>query len=310
MPLTYFTLPDLGLTLTLDKAPKVLSERGILPAALVHRAANRRQSVNAATPSAASPLTTCRRQILLERHLPYGTDPRELWRMDAGTAIHDFLAELDTPGYLKNVPLPSVEDAARFPDFVRIRPDDPEKAEMEFYPGVWMRMELDAVRLDSDGRWVEVIDYKSQNYPGDKRQPDGSYKMNDFGIPKGAPAQLNIYRHAADMLGRGLPGAAVWQVYLGLPKNKPPVLACNYLPLIGYQLWSRMRLDTEVKTFLTELTHWDHQMKAAPAESDREAVLAPVPLEGERLFGGQKCSQYCSSMATCFRLAGRKSAAC
>ena len=305
MPLAGFECPSTGDTIDIEAASEYFEDNGIVPAEVIDAIvladikSSTLRSGTHLSPSIADPESTCRREVVIKRFLPYFPLPYQSWLADEGTAIHAYLqqagATIANNKSKFEVRLPTEEHR----NLVDVTRTEDGVLEVSILPKIPMSGQIDRVTQLSNGN-VDITDYKTKGYPWTYKK-DADPVDYSSGEAKKAQIQLNFYRFMYEKLfGVKVENLWIWKIYKG----------------------SRKRNKTFTKIPVPMMTLHDLAIKASPhllslgemllnAESltDKpeklEKYIASLPMDGEKMFNGQKCPLYCDGYKICFGLSGK-----
>lgn len=284
MPIRSLIDPKTLQAVPLEEAPDYFERKGLMPAEVIGMILKDEGRPPAGRPfvypSVADPDVTCRREVLIRQHLPYDLNPIRLWQAKEGTIWHDAFLAQGAPGWEHEVNLPDallVEGRAPGGGNVKVCSDG--KPRLEVWPGVWMRG-----RVDRHQNWDVLADHKTTRYA-----------KQDYGLKKDWTVRLNIYARMVWMLRGVAPKELwVWRTYRGVYEPEKAFRRFP-VPLLGEGDMSRLG------QFALSLQGY---LEKAETTDDVEALVRSMPMDGEKMFNGKKCGEYCAVKDVCFRIQG------
>ncbi|HHN74954.1 MAG TPA: hypothetical protein ENK10_06965 [Acidobacteria bacterium] len=293
MPATGFICPKCGKRLTFDEAPEHLGSTGcqVMMSAAVQALINstgdtRRGPEAGASASGASPTTTCRLQVMLERFKDYDLDPRVLDEAEEGTNIHAIMLKrgVGNPDWIFEEVLPGPEDEGK-PGVVR---HESGFLEYELWPGVFFSCVVDAHTRD----WSQIEDLKTTRSSSRIYPPDVSAKV-----------QVSLAALMAERLrGAHVERLGIWKFFRGAYDREK---RWRYFEV---ERWDEAALRQHSEEFMRSLCEMATgcRLAAAAGESELDAYLRGLPADGKvrqmfvsRKWPTGKCGNWCSVRELC-----------
>lgn len=293
MPATGFICPKCGKHLTFEEAPQHLGADGckVMMAsatqALINSTGDPRRGAEAgASASGASPTTTCRLQIMLERFKDYDLDPRVLDEAEEGTNIHAIMLKrgVGNPDWIFEEVLPGPEDEGK--DGVVRQPSG--FLEYELWPGVFFSCVVDAHTRD----WSRIEDLKTTRASSRIYPPDVAAKV-----------QVNLAALMAKRLrGVEVERLGIWKFFRGAYDRDK---RWRYFEL---EKWSEEQLRQHSEEFMRSICEYavGARMAKEAGEQELNGYLRGVPADGKnrsmfvsRKWPTGKCGNWCSVRELC-----------
>lgn len=272
--------------------------------ALLNSVGDERRGLGAGvSASMSSPTVCCRRQVVMERTLPFELDPRVLMDAEEGTifhkAFHDRaagLAEFDV-----EVVLPNMTHEGR----PGVRWNELGFWQLELWPGVWWSGVADLLSKDRT-----LLDDLKTKRPSATIYPPGEDNK----------AQLFTLCLAIERLeGKQVQEARIWQYQRGCYEKEkqqtPFVIARRGDP--SKPFWTEQQLRQHCEEHLRTTSQWLDRAERIVREHGAgspqlEELIAEVPMDGwtRKMFYSrktdeiQKCTRYCSVRDLCMERAG------
>lgn len=233
----------------------------------------------------ATRLLTCPREVAILDSIPITYDPVRGHSAYIGTLVHKDMEEGGEPGEYTEIEVP------------------PPGCDPPIVCGIPMRGKIDDVSAPLDG----IGDYK---FHGDRSY---NFKADRGGVSPELRAQLSIYKYAIE---RSVPGANIkrlwcWHGAMTAATNGTgPWFDVEVPPMTEEEILNLRPLDDERKPGKQPYTvrdfikmYADHAERVANGMDVRESIKL-IPLVGRPMFGGKKCTNYCSAMFQCNEMEG------
>lgn len=301
-----FQAPGLPEVVSLEDAPRIFEEAGIMPQeavqAMIDSESVEHEEHTLISPSKLIASHTCRREVLIKHFLPYDADPFALWAALEGTLWHAAFAhagkKLD--GWLRELSLPRPVDIEKLGGkLARVE----GVLAIEVLPGLFMRGTLDRLSLD----YRELGDHKTQKYSKTDYADQSKFGPGDA---ENWRVQLSVYAFMVeDVFGVKPDRAFVWRTYRG---SLDRARTFRKIPIT---LLSREQVLERVGEFAYSLRDILAQAQSIRAKAhaagldptpELEALARATPMDGyeKQQFNGKKCPLYCVARKVCFGLAG------
>jgi hypothetical protein len=289
MPLTHLHDPVNGIDIPLEQAPEYFEHQGLIPMevtqALLNTANDPRRLDEHLSPSVADPDTTCRREQIIRRFMPYSLDPMVTWEAMEGTVWHNAFSAMSegNQDWFSELPIPGPDDE----DLPHVKRTTEDVLVVETLPGIWLSGVVDRVSRD----FKTLVDHKTQRF-----------SKRDWGFKSGWKLQINLYvlmiKRTKDVEPEQL---AVWRTYRGSYERDRTF---RYFPCPKMNV---DEIDSKIRKHCEDLQKRLVEAKAAYDAGDQAAIedlIKNTPMDGQTMFNGKKCSQYCSVQKVCFGLEG------
>jgi len=323
MPAVCFTKPGTPDTLSFEDAPSWYDENTEVPEEAIrciieHEGDPRRLGLNL-SPSTLCERTTCKRQLLLKKFFPYAIDGAAEWQAEEGTIWHkafDAVVPKTDDRWYREVLLPNnllvslganrwnklVDD-----DVLRFWKYTPTHSswEVQIFPGVWVNGRADKLKKD----FSEIQDFKTKAWSGWKDRKTNAHKIRHYPPGDDERIQLGAYQRMVEVLTGTRPEKlTIRQMYRGSRIAKESWKKYSLDPMSNDELESKIRQHVE------QFTTWATEMKSLKDDAEKggknplpvlAAYMDRVPLDGEKMFNGLKCSLYCTQMPFCYQIANK-----
>jgi hypothetical protein len=295
---------------SLEEAPLHFEEQGTMPYEAVVRAIEdetHTSTLPVVSPSQVDESNTCRREVLIKKHFPYGMCPTDRWAAMEGAFFHKLWEGANVnERYHQEIYLPDQHGADDGHPKVRIvdAPWGKQIRLVEAFPGYWTRGRVDRAALD----WKTIWDHKTSKYPWSpvppwKRDPNkppwfkaSGESFEDRDARLSWPLPLNLYARMVHILKDvEVEKLWVWRAYRGSLDPKWTFRKIPIRRMSDDELWEKIGPHVE------SLQGWLEEAETTP-----ERALDKAPKDGydKKMFGAQKCSRYCGVKPLCFERAG------
>jgi hypothetical protein len=287
MPLTHLIHPVSGEKFPdVETAARALDEAGLVPAAVTRlcgvRLGKEVVPPNAYLyPSIMNQKTTCRRQLVLERFVPFGGAPGWSPAMEGGAVHAAISTELTLPDDIVE-PIPG-----------SFKECEDGKKRIEVIPGVWMRGKVDLLE-EIEGGW-RLTDYKTKKWPkGFKDVPSETYTHEDV---QDWSIQLSCYAVMIEKVtGKPVKEAVVWRIFNG-SHNQAYTFRKFPIPIM-----SALTLESQLGGWASDAIKWLEQAVGGDVPGATKA--ARMDGYDDRMFNGKKCTMHCPVREQCFGATG------
>lgn len=312
MPVTGFLCPKCNKSVPIEEAQEHFADvcavmyHGSVQAIINNLGDERRALGAGVSASQGSPEATCRRQVVLERFVPYSIDIRMQEDAEEGSNYHSAFHKRGAGGvWAYETPLPGPADAGK----PGVRRNAAGFYEYELWPDVWFSCMVDAHK-----NWKWIDDLKTARPAKSMRCPKCNYYQSGKIWPPGNDnkAQLMLAKVVAERLGYGpVEQLRIWKYvrgcYEAAERHHPFVIMDGSRE---HPFWSEAQLEQHCREHLSSMASMVRTAEALQGEPGWmfDAWLkANVPLDGleRNLFNGKKCTMYCSVKDICFQLAGK-----
>lgn len=254
--------------------------------ALVNSGDERREAGAGVSASMADPSVTCRREVIIRRHLDYALDPRVLMDANEGTIFHSafFGRGRAADGWAAETMLPRITDMGK--PGVRMNPGG--FPEIELWPGVWFSCVVDY----HTASWSEIHDLKTKRPAKADYPPDRS-----------AILQVNLNKLVVERLEPGIEVERlfIWRYYRGGYEKE------RAWKRFEVEVWPEQKCRDVAEEHLASIMGYEEMAGKLKGE-ELEDFIATIPMDGKvkEMFRGQKCPKYCSVQSICFGLANKQ----
>lgn len=301
MPIANFIDPKTLELVSIEEAVAHFEETGLSPGEVIQAIIDDRDDARRKwlhlSPSILNPENNCRREIAIQRFLPFNLDPLSMWSAYEGTAWHrafNLIGE-NVSGWHKELALPGPADVDH-PKVRKVESEGQTFYELEVFPGIWLSGVADRVRED----FKVITDFKSTNYPWTRTKDAPPMDFAESQI-RSYQIQVNLYGRMVELLkGTTIEELWVWRIYRG-SRNRNFTFRKLPIPKVSPELLeSKIREHAETLDGFLRATH------AAEPGPERDAVVNGIPMDGKdkRMYNDQKCSLYCGARDVCYKLAG------
>lgn len=281
-----------GQTVEIADAARWFEDNGYMPyeaaAAVIKDVFNPKREGIRVSPSMMTPGSTCKREVVIQKTMEYDVELMRLWEAMEGTLFHEALSAAGAGGdweYEVELPQSEQQGLTRWDERTQVY-------EAEIFTGMWTHGTADKVNRE----WTELHDFKTARFP--KLKKDGT--PYDYGVKDEWTIQLNLYRRLMELCRpeTRVERIWVWRMYKG-SWDRRFTFRKLAIPLLDYGL-----LEDKVRSHYEQLKGSLILADQAVSQAEREQIIRAMAMDGQGMFGGKKCSEYCAVNKICFDIQG------